>query len=108
MFKGRIRRSMEVCVDDILMKSWKSNNHINELVEIFSILQRCGMKLNPLKCTYGVASKKFLGFMLNSLGIEVNPNSGNQRHPGTNDNQAGTEPRWEDHCFKLIHLQGHR
>ena len=31
------------------------------------------MKLNPLKCAFGVRSGKFLGFMVNQRGIEVNP-----------------------------------
>ena len=31
------------------------------------------MKLNPAKCTFGVESGKFLGFMVNRRGIEVNP-----------------------------------
>ena len=31
------------------------------------------MKLNPSKCTFGVASRKFLGFMVSQKGIEANP-----------------------------------
>ena len=31
------------------------------------------MKLNPSKCTFGVASGKFLGFMVSHRGIEANP-----------------------------------
>ena len=31
------------------------------------------MKLNPSKCTFGVASRKFLGFMVSQRGIEANP-----------------------------------
>ena len=31
------------------------------------------MKLNPLKCVFGVGSGKFLGFMVNQRRIEVNP-----------------------------------
>ena len=31
------------------------------------------MKLNPLKCAFGVSSGKFLGFMVNQRGIEANP-----------------------------------
>ena len=31
------------------------------------------MKLNPAKCVFGVASGKFLGFMVSQRGIEVNP-----------------------------------
>ena len=31
------------------------------------------MKLNPAKCAFGVASGKFLGFMVHNRGIEANP-----------------------------------
>ena len=31
------------------------------------------MKLNPLKCAFGVRSGKFLGFMVNQHVIEANP-----------------------------------
>ena len=31
------------------------------------------MKVNPLKCAFGVSFGKFLGFMVNQQGIEVNP-----------------------------------
>lgn len=30
------------------------------------------MKLNPNKCAFGVASGKFLGFIVNQHGIEAN------------------------------------
>ena len=31
------------------------------------------MKSNPNKCTFGVESGKFLGFIVNQRGIEANP-----------------------------------
>ena len=31
------------------------------------------MKLNPKKCTFGVKSGKFLGYMIDQRGIEANP-----------------------------------
>ena len=31
------------------------------------------MKFNPTKCAFGVSTEKFLGFIVNSRGIEVNP-----------------------------------
>lgn len=31
------------------------------------------MKLNPVKCVFGVSARKFLGFMLSQQGIEANP-----------------------------------
>ena len=39
---------------------------------MFNILRKYRMKLNPLKCTFGVRSSKFLGFMVNQCGIEAN------------------------------------
>ena len=36
-------------------------------------LRNFKMKLKPTKCAFGVASGKFLGFMVNQRGIEVNP-----------------------------------
>ena len=32
------------------------------------------MKLNLAKCAFGVSARKFLGFIVNSRGIEANPN----------------------------------
>ena len=31
------------------------------------------MKLNPLKCAFGISPGKFLGFMVTQRGIEANP-----------------------------------
>ena len=31
------------------------------------------MRLNPVKCVFGVSSSKFLGFMVSQRGIEANP-----------------------------------
>lgn len=45
----------------------------NDLVEMFGVLRRYEMKLNPLKCYFGIASGKFLDFIVISHGIEANP-----------------------------------
>ena len=73
MFKEQIDKTMEVYVDDILVKSKTAANHIAHLANTFAVLRRYRMKLNPSKCTFGVASRKFLGFMVNHRGIEANP-----------------------------------
>ena len=73
MFKGQIGRYMEVYVDDMLVKSKTAKGHARDLEEVFATLRRHGMKLNPLKCTFGVASGKFLGFIVSARGIEANP-----------------------------------
>ncbi|KAL5543255.1 hypothetical protein UlMin_010965 [Ulmus minor] len=73
MFKDQIGKTMEVYVDDMLVKSLKTEEHIQNLTETFEILRRYKMKLNPSKCAFGVSSGKFLGFMVNHRGIEANP-----------------------------------
>ena len=64
---------MEIYVDDMLVKTKHLYNHVKDLAKCFSILRRYNMKLNPQKCSFGVSSGKFLGFRVNALGIEANP-----------------------------------
>ncbi|XP_063942623.1 uncharacterized protein LOC108203423 [Daucus carota subsp. sativus] len=73
MFKDQIGKTMEVYVDDMLVKSKEAQDHIQHLAEMFDILRKYRMKLNPQKCVFGVKSGKFLGFMVNHRGIEANP-----------------------------------
>jgi hypothetical protein len=64
---------MEVYVDDMLVKSAESDDHIHDLHEAFGTLKLYGMKLNLAKCAFGVSSGKFLGYMVSSRGIKANP-----------------------------------
>ena len=73
IFKEQINRNMKVYVDDMLVKSKSTKNHVANLEETFSALQKYKMKLNPAKCAFGVTSGKFLGFMVSGCGIEANP-----------------------------------
>ncbi|KAL1210692.1 hypothetical protein V5N11_030325 [Cardamine amara subsp. amara] len=50
---------MEVYIDDMLVKSLKLEDHIPQLKECFETLNKYGMKLNPAKCSFGVASGEF-------------------------------------------------
>ena len=60
-------------MDDMLVKSLDEGKHLDDLQETFNTLRRYSMKLNPSKCAFGVASRKFLGFMVSHRGIEANP-----------------------------------
>lgn len=73
MFANQLGNTMEVYVDDMLVKSLRMGEHIKHLDESFQILKRFQMKLNPLKCAFEVASGKFLGYIVNQRGIEANP-----------------------------------
>ena len=64
---------MEVYIDDMLVKTKERIDHMKHLQETFEILRMNRMKLNPLKCAFGVSSGKFLGFMVTQKGIEANP-----------------------------------
>lgn len=55
LFADLIRKTMEVYVDYMLAKGLKADDHIWHLEEVFYILHRYTMKLNPLKCTFLVA-----------------------------------------------------
>ena len=56
MFQFQIGRTMEVYVDDMLVKSLVVADHIDHLQETFNILRSYHMKLNPEKCAFGVRS----------------------------------------------------
>ena len=73
MFSKQIGRNMEMYVDDMLVKSKEEIAYLDNLKETFTTLKQYQMKLNPSKCAFGVASGKFLGFMVFQKGIEANP-----------------------------------
>ena len=73
MFSQQIGKNMEVYVDDMLVRSKEELAHLDDLKETFANLKTHQMRLNPSKCVFGVASGKFLGFMVSQRGIEANP-----------------------------------
>ena len=59
MFKKQIGTSMEVYIDNMLVKSTTAELHIAHLTEAFQILKEYNMKSNPAKCAFGVSAGKF-------------------------------------------------
>ncbi|XP_070003565.1 uncharacterized mitochondrial protein AtMg00860-like [Nicotiana sylvestris] len=51
----------------------KAADHITDLRKFFNQLQRYNMKLNPIKCAFGVPAKTLLWFIVNRRGIELDP-----------------------------------
>ena len=64
MFNKKIGSNMEVYMDDMLVKIKEELTYLNDLRETFATLKQYQMKLNPGKCVFRVASRKFLGFMV--------------------------------------------
>ena len=73
IFADQIGKTIEAYMDDMLVKSLLATNHVDNLREMFLILRRYKMKLNPYKCVFGVESGKFLGYIVSRRGIEANP-----------------------------------
>ena len=73
MLARQIGRNVQVYVDDMLVKSWREEDHLADLKEKFDTFRSFNMKLNPEKCAIGVTAGKFLGFMVSQRGIEANP-----------------------------------
>lgn len=64
---------MEIYVDDMVIKSRCEGNLISDISETFHELRKSNMKLNPKKCTFGVETGQFLGYMITSEGITTTP-----------------------------------
>ena len=57
----------------MVVKSKLVSEHVMDLTSIFEILREHKLRLNASKCSFGVGSGKFLGYMVTHKGIEVNP-----------------------------------
>ena len=58
----------------MVVKSKLVSEHVGDLISIFEILREHKLRLNASKCSFGVGSGKFLGYIVTHRGIEVNPN----------------------------------
>ena len=71
IFDDMLHRIVECYVDDLVVKSRERRNHLEDLRKVFERLRRYQLKMNPLKCAFGVTSSKFLGFIVRKRGIEI-------------------------------------
>jgi hypothetical protein len=73
IFEPLLGNTVEAYVDDIVVKSVCRADHAEDLKAAFDLMRKYNMRLNPEKCSFGVASGKFLGYMVTPRGIEANP-----------------------------------
>jgi hypothetical protein len=64
---------IEVYIDDIVVKSASLDSHLTDLRLAFEKMHQYGLKINPLKCVFGVSVDKFLCFIIHEHGIEIDP-----------------------------------
>ena len=66
-------KNIEIYIDDMVVKSKVVSEHLGDLGNIFEVLRKYKLRLNASKCSFGMGSGKFLGYMVTHRGIEVNP-----------------------------------
>jgi hypothetical protein len=64
---------LEIYIDDVVVKSNSMNNHLVNLRLALERMRRYMLKMNPLKCVFGLSADKFLGFIIHEHGIEIFP-----------------------------------
>ena len=74
MFEPQLSKRIEIYVDDMVVKSKVVSEHLGDLGNTFNVLRKHKLRLNASKCSFGVGSGKFLGYMVTHRGIEINPN----------------------------------
>ena len=120
MFEPQLGKNVEVYIDDMVVKSKLVSEHLTNLTSIFEILREHKLRLNASKCSFGVGSGKFLGYMVTHRGIKVNPDQIkviNNFQPPRNPNEVQKLTRmmaalnrfisrWAERCrpfFLLLH-----
>jgi hypothetical protein len=72
ILEPQIRRNIEAYIDDVVVKSKKRGDLLDDLKETFNNLCKYKMILNPRKYVFGVSSEKLLSYMVSSQGMNVN------------------------------------
>ena len=73
MFEPQVGKNIEIYIDDMVVKSKVVSEHLRDLGNTFGVLRKHKLRLNTSKCSFGVGSGKFLGYMVTHRRIEVNP-----------------------------------
>jgi hypothetical protein len=71
IFHDLIGKLVEIYIDDVIVKSTSIEGHIEDLCHVLERTRRFWLKMNPKKCTFGVTSSLFLGFLVHEQGIEI-------------------------------------
>jgi hypothetical protein len=73
IFHDLLRVLMAVYIDDMVVKSVGFEEHMTDLKLSLERMKKYGLRMNPLKCAFGVTSGRFLGFIVHEHGIQIDP-----------------------------------
>jgi len=71
IFHDLIGKLVEIYIDDVVVKSTSAGGHLKDLRKVLEWTRRCGLRMNPKKCAFGVSASQFLGFLVHERGIEI-------------------------------------
>nr|KYP38616.1 Retrovirus-related Pol polyprotein from transposon opus [Cajanus cajan] len=74
IFHDLIGKFVQVYIDDIIVGSKRKEEHLCHLKLSFERMRKHGLEMSPLKCSFGVTTREFLGFIMHQKGIEVDKN----------------------------------
>ncbi|KAM2877114.1 hypothetical protein COP2_020049 [Malus domestica] len=67
IFNDMLHKNIESYVDDIVVKTKKRSDHLKDLRMMFDKLRHYNLKMTPLKFAFGIASGKFLNFIVKKV-----------------------------------------
>jgi hypothetical protein len=73
IFHHLLRVLMEVYIDDVVVKSVGFEEHMTDLKLLLERMKKYELRMNPLKCSFGVTLGRFLGFIVHEHGIQIDP-----------------------------------
>jgi hypothetical protein len=73
IFHDLLRVLMEVYIDNVVVKLVGFEEHLTDIKLSLVRMKKYGLQMNPLKCTFGVTSGRFLGFIVHEHGIQIDP-----------------------------------
>ena len=73
VLRGILNKSAFAYVDDILIASSSFNQHVKDLQEVFDWLNQANLRLKLKKCHVARSKVKYLGHIVSSQGIKVDP-----------------------------------
>jgi len=74
IFHDFIGKFIQVYIDVVVVKLESKDNHLDYLRFSFERMRKYRLKMNPLKCAFGVSAGELLGFVIHQKVIEVDKN----------------------------------
>jgi len=75
IFHELIDKIVEIYIDDVVVKSKRYHEHLEDLKKTLMCARKHGLRMNPHKCAFVVSPGQFLGFMVLEKGIDVGQKS---------------------------------